>query len=411
MHTDAALSDRSSAQQAANYKWFVLALATLTFTCVMAIPAMSLPVLFDTIAKELDLSLVQVGWIWGIGSVMGIVVGLVGGPLGDRLGARRTLIWACLVVGVMGAARGLTWNFASLAVTVFLLGIGQTVIPMNVHKTCGIWFGGPRLGMANGVVSVGMAFGFMLGSLLAATVFAPLVGGWRNLFVLYGAVALLFSLFWWLSQEKAAEPSLATTTVLPPLALSEALRHVASIPNVWFLSLATLGVTACINGTLGYLPLYLHTLGWPAASASTALATFHATSMLAAIPIALFSDRFQIRKGVLMVAALLVTCGVGLLAVVHGSGIWLAVVVAGLTRDGFMAITMTTMMEVKGVGARYAGSATGLLMAWMGLGNVIAPPLGNSLAAITPSTPFAFWALLAALGFCGYFLVRDHTQA
>jgi hypothetical protein len=131
--------------------------------------------------------------------------------------------------------------------------------------------------------------------------------------------------------------------------------------------------------------------------------------MLAAIPIALFSDRFQIRKGVLMGAALLVTIGVGLLAIVHGPWIWLAVIIAGLTRDGFMAITMTTMMEVKGVGARYAGSATGLLMAWMGLGNVIAPPLGNSLATITPGAPFAFWALLAGLGFCGYFFVRGRA--
>lgn len=46
-----------------------------------------------------------------------------------------------------------------------------------------------------------------------------------------------------------------------------------------------------------------------------------------------------------------------------------------MMRDGFMAITMTSMIEVKGVGARYAGSATGFLMAWGGLGNVIAPPL------------------------------------
>jgi len=64
------------------YKWLVLTLATFTFTFVVAIPQMSLPVMFDEISADLSLSLVQVGWIWGAGSVMGILVGLIGGPVG-----------------------------------------------------------------------------------------------------------------------------------------------------------------------------------------------------------------------------------------------------------------------------------------------------------------------------------------
>ena len=336
------------AQQTPGYRWYILTLATFTFTFVVAIPAMSLPVLFNEIAADLSLTLIQVGWIWGIGSIMGIVVGLVGGPISDRLGPRRTLAGACLLMGLCGAARALAWNFTSLAVISFLMGIAQSAIPMNVHKSCGIWFAGPRLGSANGVVSVGMAFGFMLGSLLAATVLSPWLGGWRPVFLLYGAIALLFSLLWWFSQEKADE-----TTAHPAahLSIGAALRYVTSIPNVWWLSLSTLGVTACINGMLGYLPLYLRDLGWPTATADSTLASFHAMSMVAAIPIALFSDRLGARKGVLMVAALLITTGVGLLAVVQGAVIWPAVLMAGVVRDGYMALTMTAMMEVKGVGA------------------------------------------------------------
>lgn len=391
-------------QQAPGYRWYILALATLTFTFVSAIPAMSLPVLFDEIAGDLGLTLIQVGWIWGIGSVMGIVVGLLGGPVGDRLGPRRTLAGACLLIGLFGAARGLTWDFPSLAVVVFLTGFAQSAIPMNVHKTCGIWFAGPRLGTANGVVSVGMAFGFMLGSLLAATVLSPWLGGWRQVFLLYGAIAVLFSLLWWFSQDKVVEPGVSQRDYL---SIGAALGHVTSIPNVWWLSLATLGVTACINGTLGYLPLYLRTLGWPTATADSALAAFHAVSMVAAIPIALLSDRLGVRKGVLMVAALLITVGVGLLAMVQGALIWPAVLLAGVVRDGYMALTMTAMMETKGIGARYAGTATGFLMAVMGIGAVLAPPLGNGLAAFGLSAPFALWAGLALLGFGGYGLVRE----
>ena len=71
--------------QSGAYKWLILVLAAFTFTFVVAIPHMSLPVLFDEISADLGLSLVQVGWIWGVGSVLGILVGLIGGPIGDRL--------------------------------------------------------------------------------------------------------------------------------------------------------------------------------------------------------------------------------------------------------------------------------------------------------------------------------------
>ncbi|MEJ2285880.1 MAG: MFS transporter, partial [Desulfobacterales bacterium] len=163
-----------------SYRWLVLTLATFTFTFVVAIPQMSLPVLFEEISTDIGLSLVQVGWIWGVGSALGILVGLIGGPVGDRFGSRRPLAVAFLFIGVAGAARGLSNGFAMLGFTTLITGFAQWSIPMNVHKTCGVWFPREQLGMANGVVSVGMALGFLSGSLLAATVFSPLLGGWRN---------------------------------------------------------------------------------------------------------------------------------------------------------------------------------------------------------------------------------------
>ena len=126
--------------QSDSYKWLVLTLGSLTFTFVVAIPSMSLPVLFDEISEELSLDLIQVGWIWGIGSMLGILVGLIGGSVGDRFGPRRTLAVACILMGIAGAARGFSNSFAMLAFTTLITGFAQWSIPMNVHKTCGIWF-------------------------------------------------------------------------------------------------------------------------------------------------------------------------------------------------------------------------------------------------------------------------------
>jgi MFS family permease len=397
------MTARTIPVQSESYKWLILAISTFTFTFVVAIPQMSLPVLFDEISRELNLSLVQVGWIWGIGSVLGILVGLIGGPVGDRFGPRRTLAVACFVMGIAGAARGLSDGFATLALTTLITGFAQWSIPMNIHKTCGVWFPKKQLGLANGVVSVGMALGFLLGALLAATVFSPLFGGWRNVIFVYGAVAILFSVFWWFSQEKAGLDNHQRNQTVK---FREAVEHVIRLRNVWIFSIATAGVAGCVNGTLGYLPLYLRGLGWEPAIADSTLASFHAASMLCAIPITLLSDRIGSRRGVLMAAALLIGLGTGLLGFVSGFMISAAVLIAGISRDGFMALTMTAIIEENGIGVRFAGSATGLNMSVMGIAIVFAPPMGNWLAKFGPGTPFLFWASLVFAGGVGYFLIR-----
>jgi hypothetical protein len=59
------------------------------------------------------------------------------------------------------------------------------------------------------------------------------------------------------------------------------------------------------------------------------------------------------------------------------------------------------VIETEGVGAAYAGTATGLTMSISGVGNVLAPPMGNSLAVLAPGAPFAFWSGMALAGmFC-----------
>jgi MFS family permease len=123
-----------------NYRWYVLALAALTGTLTVAMPNMCLPVLFEEIAEDLGLSLVQVGLVWGIGALAGISTGLVGGAIGDRFGARRTLTVACLLVGPAGALRGLSNDLITLAGAVFLFGLMTPMVMMSITKTCGIWF-------------------------------------------------------------------------------------------------------------------------------------------------------------------------------------------------------------------------------------------------------------------------------
>jgi sugar phosphate permease len=192
-----------------------------------------------------------------------------------------------------------------------------------------------------------------------------------------------------------------------PRSLRQTMSYVVRIRKMWLMGWAILGIGGCIQGVLGYLPLYLRDMGWAEASADTAAASFHLASLALVVPIALWSDRLGSRKKVLIAAAFMIAMGVGLLSVVDGVMVWMAVIMAGMVRDGFMAVFLTMIIETEGIGAAYAGTATGFVMVFSGLGGLLAPPLGNSLAHLSPGLPFVFWAALTVIGFLGIYAAKE----
>jgi cyanate permease len=382
---------------------YILSLSGLTATLAVAAPTMAMPVLFSEIAEDLRLSLVQVGAIWGTVSFAGLFTSLAAGMVGDRFGTKRTLAIACLLLGLTGASRGLSSGLATMTITVFLNGLLSAAIPMNLHKVCAMWFTGKRLGSANAVVSGGMALGFTLGSLISATVLSPWLGGWRYVLFLYGGIGVLMSIPWALTRISPREAEYLAQSVHSPL-IGSRLSHVVRLRNVWVLGIAIFGVNGGVQGLLGYLPLYLQGIGWSVTRADASLAGFHAISLLAVFPLAMLSDRIGSRSKLLVAASLMMACGIGLLSGVDGVIIWIAVLMAGAVRDGYMAVFMTSVTEIDGVSAEYAGTAIGLAMTLSRAGAMVAPPLGNSLAIYSARMPFILWAAmaffgLAALGF------------
>lgn len=374
----------------------------LTNIFVVAMPMMGISVLSQEISQDLRLNLVQVGVVWGAGALPGMVTSLAGGVIGEKFGTKRVLVVSSLLAGLLGAARGLANDFLSITVLVLLVGALAPFVSMNGIKVAGQWFPPHQLGLANGLISMGMALGFLLGSLFSATTLSPLLGGWRNVLIVYGLVGASLSLPWFFAQSLP----LYRQPNGQGMSMRAAVRQVIGLKNVWLLGLTLFGVSGSIQGLLGYLPLYLRGLGWEAAYAEVALSAFHAISMAFVLPIALWSDRLGSRKRLLLAAALMIVAGAGLLRFARGTWIGLAVLMAGLMRDGFMAIFMTMVIETDGVGPAYAGTALGMTMALGGLGNFLAPPLGNGLALWWPGAPFAFWARLAGAGMACLGMVR-----
>lgn len=385
-------------------------MAVLTAMMVIAMPSLSLPVLFSEISDDLGLSLVQIGVIWGMGSFTSIFIGLLGGTIGDRIGTRKTLIIACLLTGVFGALRGITVDFTTFLVSTFLLGLFQPSIAINLHKMVGQWFPSHQLGRANGMLSGGFGIGLLLGSLLSATVLSPMLGGWRPVMYFYGVIAIIMGLLWVVihPRDNTQQVNSGSRRYVP---LPEGLPHVMRLRNVWLIALGALGIRACTSGLFGYLPTYLREIGWSGTNADGALAAFYAASILGVIPISILSDKLGSRRELLMGCVFMIALGTGLLFVVDGSMVWIAVILSGFFFDGFMSLYNTSVIEVKGVGGTYAGTALGFARLVRNIGGTIAPPLGNSLAIFGFSVPFALWAAMGALGIVAlYMLPKERVE-
>lgn len=383
-------------QSKSSYRWVMLALCALTPLLVVTLPNMSLPPLFATISADIGLSLVEIGTIWGVGSFTGIFFALIGGTLGDRFGTRATLFVTCIATGVFGLVRSFAVDFNTLLLTSVLFGVAQAIIPVMVFKVARQLFPPEQLGMASGVISAGFASGLMLGPLISTSVIAPALGGWRQVLVLYGGIAILVSVLWLIVHpvELAADKAKK-----PRITLMESLRYVVKLRNVWILGIGGLGINACFNGFTGYLPTYLKALGWNELDADQALAAFFLTSLLAVVPLSILSDRLRLRRGFLIIGALILSLGIGSLSVVQGATIVIVVAATGFIFDGFMAILNASVMEVEGVTYAYAGTALGFATMIRNLGGTFSPPLGNSLAeSVSLSAPFLFWGGMGLFG-------------
>jgi MFS family permease len=388
-----------------NFKWFILGLSFLSSTFVSAIPTSCMPVLFEEIRKDLGLSLVQVGTIWGASGAAGILVALIAGSLGDRFGVSLVLGIASLLVGIAGALRGLSHTFFVLAITVLLTGLVKQIIPINITKLTVVWFRDRNLGLANAVGAMGMGFGLMLGPMISATVISPWLGGWRNVMFFYGALSAVVGGMWFFFAKMPSNgTSYAPTTRIPfKKAFSTLIRNKV----VWLVGLTITFRMAGIQGMTGYLPLYLHNLGWTAANAGGALSLFYAMSTVAVIPLATLSDRIGLRKVILLTGLVVTTLSLGLLPIVGPGLVWGLMVISGIFMDAFMSIIMTTLLESKGIELSTAGTALGIVFTIGPIGSVLAPPIGNSLAKYNADLPFIFWAGLSVIGIITMLMINE----
>lgn len=389
-----------------NYRWYILTLGVATHVFVATLPLSCMPVLFPEISADLQLDLVQIGMIWGFVNIAGMLLSMFGGMLGDKYGTARVLAASCLATGIACGLRGTASSFTSLLMFSMLFGLAQIPISLTTHKAAGQWFSGKQLGLANGILAMGMGIGGIIAAMISATIMSPLLGGWRNVMFLYATISAIFAVLWIQTKSRQAPLNTADKSNSSP-DLKIAFSHVIKIKSLWILAVAQAFYAAYRGGVAGYLPSYLEGIGWSIVGASSAMSAISAASVIGVIPISIFSDRLGLRKSVLVSAHIITFTSIFLLSVNYSAVIWPAAIVMGFIQEGIAAVTITLIMETEGVGPGYAGTALGMTGTIGKFGSVFGPPLGNRMATIRPAYGFFSWGIMGVFATSQILFVKE----
>src|ERR1700761_5127499 len=184
-----------------------------TMTAINYLDRVNLSIAAKSIAAELSLSPVELGWLLSGFLWSYIVVLIPAGYLADRFGVRRLAPAAVVFWSLATAATSAVSGITSLMIARICLGSGEAAAWPVGTKTVRNWAPRAEYGLATSAISLGQSFGVGFGALFVGWLMTTF--GWRASFVVTGAVGVVWALIWiatvrdpkeaaWLSEAERA---------------------------------------------------------------------------------------------------------------------------------------------------------------------------------------------------------------
>ena len=361
------------------------------------------------IKGELNLSNAQYGllvsaffWVYVPGQI-------VAAWLIQKINAYRTLALGLAVWSVATIASGLAGGFLILLILRILLGIGESAGFPASSKLLAQHLPAERLGAANGLVSAGIYLGPTVGTFLGGLFIAHL--GWRPLFIVFGAISILWLLPWGVSTRSLSEEAQTDVRIAEP-----PFRELLSKRELWGASIGHFCSNYPFYLILSWLPLYLvKSQGFSITEMARLGGVVYGLATVVSLGSGWISDRWISARSsvsrVRMTAICLcqftwltcmMACGFGN-ARFAIAGLLISSAAIGLGGPNLYAIGQTL------AGSRAAGKWIGIQNAIGNIAGIIAPVITGVIIDWTGKFSFAFLAagLVALAGACAWiFLVR-----
>jgi MFS transporter, ACS family, hexuronate transporter len=218
----------------------------------------TLPVAVKAIEKTIPLSNEQFSELQSAFLFSYALMYAGGGKLADALGTRVGFIVIMVFWSLACTSHALATNFAMLAGSRFLLGMGEGGGFPAASRAVAEWFAVGERATAMGIINAGTAVGGVAAPPLIAVIVSYL--SWRWVFLITGGVGLLWTLWWALSYFSPAEPAAPDLPDRTPLDAPSQLRWIdlLRIRESWGLVFAKFLSDAAWYFYLFWLPKYLY---------------------------------------------------------------------------------------------------------------------------------------------------------
>ena len=295
----------------------------------------------------------------------GIIFSLISGLMVDRFGTRRVVVSGVVLAALGIVLRAFVVGYASIWISMFLMGVCTTFYNANGAKILGSWFepakAGLLLGVFMGFTNVAMSFS------TGMTAIFPTV---RSAFLTAVGIAVVVTILC----AALMRDNTARRAAEERVSIAACLRICVKSRGVWLAALGmSLLTTSCV-GLIQFIPTALQYRGVApqAASLCGMCVTLGATAGCLLVPI--LSRRLRRVKlwlsvcGVL--AAALVAFAWSLASVPLTAA---ALFAAGFLTSGLGPLVMAIPLQLPEIGPRYAGTAGGFVSTVQLVGNTLLP--------------------------------------
>ena len=370
--------------KAVGYSWIVFAVILCSQSVALGFGMTCIPPFLTTIAKEMSLTSTQVGMAWGMIGLGALLFSIVGGLISDRFGVRWTGFVGLLLMASGGMLRGLARDYGQFLAAMFLFGVALGLARPNFPRALSQWFPRNMLGMVNGLSAGGSALGAAVSMYASVSTIGPLVGGWRNITLILGAVTLLLAAAWALlvrERISGGKPAVDTSAVI------KGLKLVLHSRPVWVLSIAAFLLFGHSNAWSSHFPGFFEVkYGMTSAAAGQIVSTTLFAGIFAAIIGPTLSDRLGSRKPAIMLACI----AGGLCNLLQGSFLGpvltVILVIMPFGVGTISPILLTIPFELKELPRSVAGAAIGMIFTFQNIGTFIYPIFsGRLIDLFTPN--------------------------
>jgi cyanate permease len=304
-------------------------------------------------------------------------------------------------MGISGLLRGFASNYAILLVFQLLLGIGFAAIMPSMSKIASAWFPPQKAGFAIGVAISGFAVGDIIG-LSATPYLLTWLGGWRNVFLVYGLWAVLLAVVWWvLAKENETHDSSTETKLTPNSSIVQNLAALLKVKQIWLLTGLYFCASVCYDTFLLWLPSILGAEGVSSITAGLITSMLPLGFIFASFIVSSLSDRVGLRKPFILVLGLVSGPVVYAAGTMQGLGVWFFTFVLGLSSIGVLTLAIAMQVEHQQT-AVFVGSAVGIISSFGNLGSFLMPTVMGFIKDVTGSF---LWSVLILAVFGEFMLI------